>query len=93
MIWLYINSRNGINARGYKMPNGEFKILEGSTVSINSTQKSTPINAIKKRGKCEKEGIINNGMFVRDYVFNSISLAAEIVLGGSLNGNNVWKSK
>ena len=37
-----------------------------------------------------KDGIISNGVFVKDYLFSSSSAAAAVVLGRAANGQKEW---
>lgn len=85
---------SGANAKGFASSGG-FTVLKGSTVSTH-TVPSMEVHAksmFKLRAAMEKEGIIVDGSFTRDYEFTSPSAASTLVLGRSSNGNADWKSK
>ena len=42
------------------------------------------------RAKLNEDGIIVNNVFVQNYVFNTPSQAASVILGRSANGNIEW---
>lgn len=84
---------SGANAKGF-VSSGGFTVLKGSTVSTH-TVPSMEVHAksmYKLRMAMEKEGIIAEGSFTRDYEFTSPSAASTVVLGRSSNGNVDWKS-
>ena len=70
-------------------------VLAGSKVSNNPT-KYYGYGSLRDTLKSEKVIIfdINNQLyFSRNYLFNSVSAAAAVILGYSVNGRNVWKNK
>ncbi len=88
----YIKATRGANGVGKIVPDG-FAVLKGSTIA-DSVTKSYSIGSKKKRQFLIDEGIIDSSfMFVKDYVFNSPSSAANIVMGRSANGLTEWKTE
>lgn len=87
--------KEDVKAYGQFYDSRRFKVLKGSTVSINlddSFGKGAAGGAYELRKELEKSGIINaNRQFNEDYTFNSISQAACVVLGGSRSGPREWK--
>lgn len=90
-----IENKNGCLAFGKISSNGNFVVLKGSRVSLNTAPKfqtSAPA-AFKKRTQYFKDGIIDeNRIFTKDVEFNSKSGAASVVLGDSADGNKQWRS-
>ncbi len=69
-------------------------VLEGSNAS-NSPTKSYGYGSL--RDTLITEGILKKEatkqlVFTRNYLFNSVSAAAAVILGYSVNGRNVWKN-
>ena len=92
-IYLYCKG-SGANAKGF-VSTGGFTVLKGSFVSSH-TVPSMEVHAksmFKLRNAMEKEGIIADNAFTRDYEFTSPSAASTVVLGRSSNGNVDWKTK
>ncbi|MEP9410463.1 MAG: DUF4357 domain-containing protein [Candidatus Brocadia sp.] len=87
--------KEGVKAYGQFYDSKRFKVLKGSTVSISTDDsfgKGAADGGYKRRKELEKSGIINsNRQFNEDYVFNSISQVACVVLGGSRSGPKEWK--
>lgn len=84
---------NGANATGF-ISSGGLTVLKNSVVSTHTTP-SMEVHAksmYKLRKSLEKEGIITDSKFTRDYEFSSPSAASTVVLGRSSNGNFDWKS-
>ena len=87
------NSKNGVLAHGYLLDNGEFTVLNGSTISKTTAPKfqTSARKAFELRKRFLSDGTINsNNQFARDITFNSISQAASVILGDSKNGNKEW---
>ncbi len=71
---------------------GGFTVLKGSVVSADTT--SALHKGYKKlRDNLERDKIIVNNEFVKDYEFNSPSAAASVVKGFPASGNVIWKNK
>jgi predicted ATP-dependent endonuclease of OLD family len=99
----YFLKAKGIEAKGYldgkPIPNKESKIV----VCKDSKAISAPaaswlkMPAAKKREELIQSGILSlikdEYIFTKDYRFNSVSVAASIILGYNANGWNVWKNK
>lgn len=90
-IIYHVNSR-GSNATGYAEAD-HFIVFKGSKISLDtvpSLEKYYP-GAYELRKHLIDIGIINNNLFTEDYDFDSISLAASVIIGRSSNGYTVWK--
>ena len=91
MTLFYITNKRGANAIGYTDENG-FVVRTGSKVSDAVVEKfdvNYP-NAYRLRNQLCSQGTILNGMFQSDYEFDSISLAASLVLGRNARGQKEW---
>jgi len=88
-----INASRGANAQGEPTSEG-FVVFKGSKIAT-TTVASFPPYMSKLRQRLIDEAIIqlNGGdlMFVDDYIFNSASTAAALVMGRSANGLVEWK--
>ena len=92
-VYLYCKG-SGADAKGF-VSSGGFTVLKGSRVSTH-TVPSMEVHAksqVKLRRAMEQEGIITDGVFLRDYEFTSPSAASTLVLGRSSNGNVDWKTQ
>lgn len=88
----YIKAARGACGTG-KMVSDGFAVLKGSVIA-SSVTKSYPSGSNKKRQYLIDNNIVDSDfMFVKDYVFNSPSSAAEIVMGRSANGLTEWKTE
>ncbi len=85
----YIRTKDGISAQMI-IENGKYKVLAGSNYVINPGT-SFSDNEREKRRELQLSGVIKDGKFLRDYVFNSSSTAAKHILARSANGNVEWK--
>lgn len=88
-----INASRGANAQGEPTSEG-FVVFKGSKIA-NSTVASFPPYMNRLRQKLLNEGIIqlngNELELADDYIFNSASTAAAVVMGRSANGLVEWK--
>lgn len=87
----YIVQKRGANAEGYQAESG-FVVKAGSKLSddvVVKFKENYP-NAHRLREKLYGEGIVVDGIFQVDYEFESISLAASIVLGRNASGQKEW---
>lgn len=89
---LYLNV-SGIQASAIQTNEG-LVVLEGSQASKNPT-KNYGYGTL--RDNLLSEGVIRPNtdgelIFTRNYLFNSVSAAAAVILGYSVNGRNVWKN-
>lgn len=92
---LTIKNRSGAKASGQKREDGKFVVFAGSKISEKEAPKliTSAVNAYRKRRELKSDGIISeNGVFIKDYIFNSVSLAAKVVLGTSADGTQ-WKNE
>ncbi|MEO1937766.1 MAG: GIY-YIG nuclease family protein [Sulfurimonas sp.] len=90
----FIKAARGANAQGQQTSDG-FVVLKGSEIA-SSTVNSYPDGWKNSRQELIDNGTIveKNGKFVfsNDYLFNSPSAAAAIVMGRSANGLTEWKN-
>ncbi|MBB2145166.1 DUF4357 domain-containing protein [Pedobacter sp. LMG 31464] len=87
------NKIKGLTAFGIPTING-FKVLAKSDMSIESSQSLTG-SQTRLRGVLVEKNIVTLGngkyTFIKDYVFSSSSLAANVINGYSSNGRITWK--
>lgn len=88
-------TRKGANAQGVLRKDGKMKVLKGS-MCVGEITSSFADHAYKKlrdeligMGRLRKKD--GSYVFTDDYIFNSPSAAAAIVLGNSANGKIEWK--
>lgn len=87
----FINSI-GLNAVG-RMTNEGFVVIKGS-ISNNNFKKASAESLKRKWEYLREENIVDeNGIFTKDYLFSSPSLAAAMILGRNANGLTEWKNK
>ena len=88
-------SGRGYNAKMRLSPSGHFVVAAGSRARKNSAPK------IPKAVQNLRKSMIDGGdlqqddsslVFTTDYTFSSVSAAAGVVCGFSVNGRNVWKN-
>lgn len=87
----FIASKRGADSSGYPTEGG-FVVKAGSKVSdavVERFEINYP-NAYKLRNSLCKEGVISGGIFQSDYEFDSISLAASLILGRRAIGQKEW---
>lgn len=84
------------NATG-KLTDEGFLVFSNSIVRIIQTQSSSLYLKNKLRDLLEKEIIrkvtVEEGIFTKDFIFDSPSAASSIILGRSSNGWTQWKDK
>ena len=85
----YLLSGRSGNAMGYPLDSDNFVVYAGSKISKDVTD-GYPQNYANLRASMIADGVIVNGIFVRDYTFTSTSAAACVVLGRSANGRKEW---
>lgn len=87
-----IQERSDIKASGKPVSEG-FAVLKGSKIAENMAP-SLPKSVINKRQLLFDKGVIDEHLtFTQDWIFTSPTLAAEIVVGYSVNGRVAWKNK
>lgn len=89
---LFLNSKS-INAKAIQTNEG-LVVLQNSEVSANQT-KNYGYGALRE--ELISEGIIekredNRFFFSKNYLFSSVSSAAAVIVGYSINGRNAWKN-
>lgn len=67
-----------------------FLVLKGS--KIRQTNHKIPESLQKKFDEERSSSDIENGIYVRDHLFKSSSIAALVLSGSSLNGREYWKN-
>ncbi|MBS62578.1 GIY-YIG nuclease family protein [Salinisphaera sp.] len=93
-VALYLKER-GAQARGREVADG-FVVMEGSTARIDETG-SIHEHMRDLRQQLQDRGVLvrdGQGLrFTQDFRFNSPSLAAGVLVGGSANGRVCWKDE
>ncbi|MCD6173717.1 MAG: GIY-YIG nuclease family protein [Sulfurimonas sp.] len=90
----FIKAARGANAQGQQTSDG-FVVLKGSEIASSTVDsypdgwKNSRQELINNRSIIEKNG---NLIFTNDYLFNSPSAAAAIVMGRNANGLIEWKN-
>lgn len=87
----YINKR-GLEAKCILDSNGEYVLLPGSQISTN-VGTSFKESLKEKRSELRKKGDIIDNIIQRDISFTSSSSLAAFVVGYSINGKSVLKTK
>ncbi len=92
-VYLYCNGSGG-SAKGF-VSTGGFTVVEGSKVSdhIVPSFETRGKSYFKLRNALQKEGVIVDGTFTKDYEFNAPSAASAVILGHTSNGNVDWKTE
>lgn len=65
--------------------------VQSAAYSVNFMVSPYYPNAYNLRNQLISSGIIVNYQFTSDYDFESLSLAASVVIGRTANGYTVWK--
>ena len=81
----------GCNATGVSAPGSKFCVKKGSKISSDTVPSCTQ-GYIDHRNYLIQQGIISNGEFVQDYIFDSVSGAASVVGGRAANGRKEWST-
>lgn len=87
----YISNKRGADSIGYPTESG-FVVKKGSRISdavVEKFEMNYP-NAYKLRESLCRNGIIAGSIFQSDYEFDSISLAASLILGRNARGSKEW---
>lgn len=87
----YISRKRGSEAIGYP-DEGSFIVMKGSKLSKEIVEKfeANYPNAFRLRKKLIDNKIVLDSIFQEDYEFDSISLAASIILGRNARGQKEW---
>lgn len=87
----YILNKRGANSVGYPTEGG-FVVKAGSRISNAVVAKfdTNYPNAYKLRERLCRDDVIVDGIFQSDYEFDSISLAASLILGRNARGPKEW---
>lgn len=87
----FIKAARGADGSGIVVADG-FAVLKGSSIANPVTSSFSP-GLEKKRQFLLDENIINESFeFTKDYVFNSPSTAAAIIMGRNANGLTEWRT-
>lgn len=91
--YLFCKSANA-NAKGF-ISAGGFTVVKGSRVSdhLANSFESGAKSYFDLRKKLEADGVIADGVFVKNYEFSAPSAASSVILGRSSNGNAEWKTQ
>ena len=89
---LYKIAGRGGNGEGYAMPEEKFEVRKGSIISTETavSKDGTKLWYIEQRNKLIDTGVIKDRVFQSDYIFESSSAAAAVILGRSANGKREW---
>lgn len=89
---VYHITLRGSKGTGHAQGKG-FVVHKGTEISNDTVQSFQKyyLKAYELRSELIKEGTIQNNTFTQDYVFDSISLAASVVIGRTANGYLEWK--
>ena len=89
---IYHITLRGSNASGYAN-NDHFVVFKGSKIAADTVPSFVQYypNAFDLRNQLISEGVIVNNLFTADYDFDSLSLAASVVIGRTANGYREWK--
>ena len=87
-------SGSGASAKGF-ISSGGFTVVAKSSISDHVVPSFETRGKIyfALREKLEKDEIIKDGVFQRDYEFSAPSAASAVVLGRNSNGKNDWKAE
>lgn len=88
---LYITS-GSVNATGKVTAEG-FVVFAGATVNEKISLKSLSLGILKQRQKLFDSSKVENLITTEDILFSSSSAAAEFLLGYSVSGPRIWKTK
>lgn len=84
----------GCSATGYQTPEG-LLVVTGSRGRPEVRDSAYP-SISRRRDALQAEGVVTidtEGLvFVKDYLFNSPSMAGTVLIGGNINGRNSWKN-
>lgn len=91
--YLFCKSGNA-NGKGF-ISAGGFTVVKGSKVSehLVDSFESRVKSYFDLRKKLESDGVISDGVFVRNYEFSAPSAASSVILGRSSNGKRDWKTQ
>lgn len=87
----HISNKRGAQSAGYSMGKN-FIVKKGSRLSdavVDNFEKNYP-RAYRLRDSLSHEDVVVDGVFQSDYEFDSISLAASVVLGRNARGTKEW---
>ncbi len=89
---IYHVTLRGSNATGYAN-NDHFIVFKGSRIAADTVPSFAQYypNAFDLRNQLISDGVIVNNQFTADYDFDSLSLAASVVIGRTANGYREWK--
>jgi len=91
----YTGPAADLRANGKYEARKRFVVMQNSMSRISETN-SCPDTVRVLRQKLRDEGVlVQNGgglLFTADHAFNSPSLAAAVIYGGSVNGRSAWKN-
>ena len=91
-IYLFCKGTSA-SAKGF-LSAGGFTVMAGSTISDHTVPslETSGKTYFRLRNELINEGIIENGVFNKNYEFNAPSAASAVVLGRTSNGNTDWKT-
>ena len=89
---IYHITLRGSSASGYANSD-HFIVFKGSRIATDTVPSFAQYypNAYDLRNQLISDGVIANNLFTVDYDFDSLSLAASVVVGRTANGYREWK--
>lgn len=90
------DKKAGIEAKAYIIDDKKTIVLAGSQATEKTSEKASESSKRKRKELCNKNILqLDKGKYVfnKDYVFTSMSGAAEAILGYNKNGKKIWKKQ
>lgn len=89
--YLYIQNRNGVDAKGFLSSEG-FVVCKGTAIRDKYSENSIGDNIVKLRKLYFTDGTVKDSIFTKDILFTSPSAASDFILGNSTSGPLTWKN-
>ena len=87
---MYHLTARGADAQGCFVEDGSFVVLQGSKLSADTTNSFVTLPVSKKRTALLESGLVEDGVLTSPVAFTSLSTAACVIAGASLNGRAAW---
>lgn len=88
---LYLKGRNNTYCATCEYKDNTFIVKKGSKIKINV--ENPIISSSVERSRLDKTIVDESGNLKKDITFKSASLAAQFVVGQSINGRKAWKGE
>lgn len=89
---VFINRKDGKAEANGVFEDGKIVVKKGSRIKLDSTSQFKGFS-IALENRENKDIVDNKGIVKKDVEFNSPSMAGAFILGSSVNGWTVWKTK